>query len=271
MKTIGYILLLCSLLLLSGCFAEKKPPGRYVLKHDAPPSSAQIPNLSHIPDATPKHEPKSKIGNPKTYTVFNKQYKVLATSHGFKERGKASWYGKKFHGFHTSNGEIYDMYAMTAAHKHLPLPTYLKVTNTRNGKVVVVKVNDRGPFHGDRIIDLSYAAAAKLDLLKSGVGEVEIEAVTAPIHTTPTVRHTMPTLQLANYLQLGAFKEWANAQRFADQLRPHTGKHKVAILKQQLYHVHIGPIYNAKDMQTLKQRLAAKKFPEPMLVQLNRK
>lgn len=262
------VFILCSVLFLNGCVFSKKPPARYSLKHDtAPHSAAEVPDLSKIPDAQPKHEPKSKIGNPKTYTVFKKQYKVLSTSHGFKQRGKASWYGKKFHGYHTSNGEVYDMYAMTAAHKNLPLPTYLKVTNVRNGKVVVVRVNDRGPFHGDRIIDLSYAAAAKLGLLKHGVGDVQIEAITAPI----VLPKSSPSLQLQNYLQLGAFEVRANAQKLVDQLQPLVGKHKVIIRKQKLYHVQIGPIHHDTDMQALKKRLIANKFPEPILVKLKSK
>src|SRR5690606_1206077 len=122
-----------------------------------------------------------------------------------KERGKASWYGKKFHGYHTSNGEIYDMYGMTAAHKTLPLPTYAKVTNLKNGKSIIVRINDRGPFHDDRVIDLSYAAASKLGILENGTADVEVHAIDSPV----TIEE--------NYLQVGAFSNRDNAKQLADK------------------------------------------------------
>lgn len=148
---------------------------------DGPPLGKPLVDVHKVPNATPRHEPLSRIGNRPAYTVFQKRYRVLPSSHGFREKGPASWYGRKWHGRKTANGETYDMYAMTAAHKHLPLPTYLKVTNLQNGRHVVVRVNDRGPFHGKRIIDLSYTAAAKLDLLSPGTAWVEIEAIN-PTH-----------------------------------------------------------------------------------------
>ena len=127
----------------------------------------------------PKVEPHSRGGNKSRYEVWGKSYSVMASSIGFKQRGLASWYGQKFHGHLTSNGETYDMYAMTAAHKSLPLPTYARITNLANNRTVIVRVNDRGPFHGDRVIDLSYAAASKLDYRKTGVAEVLVEAIDA--------------------------------------------------------------------------------------------
>jgi len=130
-----------------------------------------------IPDAVPKAEPKSKYGNPESYVVFGKRYYTKGSSKGYVERGLASWYGKKFHGQRTSSGERYDMYAMTAAHKTLPLPTYARVTNVTNGRSAVVKINDRGPFHGNRIIDLSYSAARKLGVVAKGTAMVEIRAI----------------------------------------------------------------------------------------------
>ena len=133
---------------------------------DAAP--ARKVDVSKIPNAVPRHEPKSRYGNPASYVVFGKRYHVMNSSQGFVERGIASCYGTKFHGRRTSSGETYDMYAMTAAHKNLPLPTYVQVTNLKNGKSVVVKVNDRGPFHENRIIDLSYVAAIKLDIVRNG-------------------------------------------------------------------------------------------------------
>lgn len=129
----------------------------------------------------PRNLPKSRIGNPSSYVVFGKRYHVLDTARGFRERGIASWYGSKFHGRDTSSGEVYNMYNMTAAHKHLPLPTFVQVSNLDNGKSLVVKVTDRGPFVDDRIIDLSYAAAAKLGVLDSGTANVEIVAISENI------------------------------------------------------------------------------------------
>lgn len=131
-----------------------------------------------IPDAVPRNEPFSRYGN-KDYTVFGKRYRVMDSNAGFEQRGLASWYGTKYHGRKTSSGEVYDMYTMTAAHPSLPLPTYAEVTNLKTGKRIVVKINDRGPFHGDRVLDLSYAAAGKLGILRDGVAPVHFRAIDA--------------------------------------------------------------------------------------------
>ncbi len=162
-----HMLLLGGLIaLLSGCAGSggKDGPGDWS-------------EFANAPDAVPKVEPKSKYGNPASYVVFGKRYKTKTNSAGHVERGVASWYGKKFHGRKTSSGERYDMYAMTAAHKSLPLPTYAKVTNLENGRTAVVRINDRGPFHGDRVIDLSYTAARKLGVVSKGTAVVEVRAI----------------------------------------------------------------------------------------------
>ncbi|MCG6862576.1 MAG: septal ring lytic transglycosylase RlpA family protein [Chromatiaceae bacterium] len=159
--------LLLSLGLLSGCSSTI----------DRDSATGNPPDLSSIEDAQPKIEPKSKYGNPETYVVFGKRYYTKASSKGYVERGIASWYGKKFHGRKTSSGERYDMYGMTAAHKTLPLPTYARVTNVKNGRSAVVKINDRGPFHGKRVIDLSYTAARKLGVVATGTAMVEVRAI----------------------------------------------------------------------------------------------
>ncbi|MEA3273961.1 MAG: septal ring lytic transglycosylase RlpA family protein [Pseudomonadota bacterium] len=165
---IRLVLVIAGLLaLLSGCSSTGG-------KDSAP---GNPPDLSDVPDAVPKVEPKSKYGNPKSYVVFGKRYHTKPSSEGHVEQGLASWYGKKFHGRKTSSGERYDMYAMTAAHKSLPLPTYARVTNLKNGRSAVVKINDRGPFHGKRIIDLSYAAAHKLGVVSKGTALVEVQAI----------------------------------------------------------------------------------------------
>ncbi len=162
-----------TLAILAGC-SSSTTTGRYDIKDDVAPD-API-SVDHIEDASPKYEPYSTGGN-KDYSVLGQSYKVLRTVDGFKQKGKASWYGKKFHGHKTSNGEVYDMYSMTAAHKTLPIPSYVKVTNVDNGKAAVVRINDRGPFHSGRIIDLSYAAAYKLGVIETGTANVEIEAI----------------------------------------------------------------------------------------------
>ena len=183
MLRILLIILLNITLFLTGCASkrEKARDGgqtRYTQQADSAPARSQVPkNLHKIPNAIPKLEPKSKYGNPASYVVYNKKYHVLPSSAGYKSTGLASWYGSKFHGYRTSSGELYDMYGMTAAHKTLPLPTYVRVKNLDNGREVIVKVNDRGPFHGNRLLDLSYAAATKLDILGRGTGRIEVTAI----------------------------------------------------------------------------------------------
>jgi rare lipoprotein A len=169
-------------LALGGCFFTREtpapgPPGRPP-PATPPPAPIQPPQGAlEIPDAVPRYEPRSAYGNPPFYEVFGKRYFVLSSSADYVERGVASWYGPGFHKVRTSTGEIYDMYGMTAAHKTLPLPAYARVTNLQNGRSVVVRVNDRGPFVGNRIIDLSYTAAAKLDMLRDGTAMVEVRTV----------------------------------------------------------------------------------------------
>lgn len=144
------------------------------------PESGPRTPISDIRDAVPRPEVKSASGNPESYEVLGKRYRVLDTSAGYRERGIASWYGEKFHGRRTSSGVPYDMYRMTAAHKTLPLPTYVRVTNLENGRSVVLRVNDRGPFIEGRIIDVSFVAAQKLGLVGPGTARVEVEALDPP-------------------------------------------------------------------------------------------
>lgn len=158
---------------------------RYQLHTDEAP--ARLPTGSELEPLTPRFEPLSRQGNMASYTVLGQTYEVLFDAEGYNETGVASWYGKKFHGHLTSNGEYYDMYSMSAAHRYLPLPTYVRVTNLANDKEVIVRVNDRGPFHPERIIDLSYAAAYKLDMLATGTAEVRIEAIVMPPPAVPDI------------------------------------------------------------------------------------
>ncbi|HVT36456.1 MAG TPA: septal ring lytic transglycosylase RlpA family protein [Nevskiaceae bacterium] len=181
------LLALCTLLALAGCanFGPEKSggghkpiSGPYEMDHDAAPLPESIPpDVANVPDAVPQVEPLSKSGNPETYEALGQTYHVQKSADGFHQRGYASWYGRKFHGHRTASGESYDMFAMTAAHKTLPLPTYVRVHRVGTDRSVIVKVNDRGPFHSRRIIDLSYAAAAKLGIVDDGEALVEIETV----------------------------------------------------------------------------------------------
>jgi rare lipoprotein A len=172
-------------LALTGCFSgqrgDSNPASSIPAAAVTPP-----PMPDSVPDAMPRIEPRSRNGNPPFYDVFGKRYFVLSSNVGYVERGVASWYGPGFHKVRTSTGEMYDMYGMTAAHKTLPLPAYVRVTNLQNGRSVVVRVNDRGPFVGNRIIDLSYTAAAKLDMLRNGTAMVEVRTIDAPV-SLPTM------------------------------------------------------------------------------------
>ncbi len=211
--------------------------------------------VSSIDNAVPKAEPYSKTGN-STYSVYGKVYQPLKSSEGFVETGIASWYGKKFHGKRTSSGEVYDMHAMTAAHKTLPLPTYVKVTNLNSGATAVVKVNDRGPFVGKRIIDLSYAAAKKLDIVQDGTGPVRVEAISTA--SAPSVS-TGGGNQVF-YLQAGSFRSKSNAENLRRELKSH-GIKSIRVKTgftggAKLYRVQIGPLQNSQDAEAIISKLS---------------
>ena len=161
--------------LVAACSSSppQRPGGYY--KDDGPHANPPA-NLASIPDAEPRNEPLHKYAN-RPYEVFGKKYTPLAAVQPFRQRGLASWYGKRFHGQKTSSGEVYDMYKMTAAHPTLPIPSYVRVTSVANGRSVVVRINDRGPFHAGRVIDLSYVAAYKLGYIAAGSAQVDVEAV----------------------------------------------------------------------------------------------
>lgn len=264
---------LAAALLAAGCAGPRPTPS---------PSPAPVPaappppaDVAAIPDAIPRSEPRSLRGNPPFYEVFGKRYAVLSTAEGHVERGVASWYGPGFHAAQTSTGEPYDMYAMTAAHKTLPLPCYARVTNLANGKSVVVRVNDRGPFVTGRIIDLSYTAAAKLDMLRNGTAFVEMRVITpgtpaavvpAPIAPPPALigdaaaGNTAAAPAGGLYLQAGAFADSANARRQVERLRS-AGIENVFLLPttsggRTLHRVRIGPIDSVAGFDALSARLA---------------
>ena len=181
-----------ALLLLAGC--AHAPPRVSPARQPAPAAPTTVlprtaPDVYQIPDAVPREEPRSAFGNPPFYVVAGHRYVVLPSASGYAERGVASWYGTEFHGLRTSTGEPYDMFAMTAAHKTLPLPCYARVTNLSNGRSVVVRINDRGPFVANRIIDLSYSAATRLDMIRNGTAFVQVEVLTP---AAPALTASMP-------------------------------------------------------------------------------
>ena len=274
-RSLALMIAMMLVFILTGCgggVSTRSTGGKYY-KDDGPPSEHR--DLSLIPDAVPKVEPKSRGGNPKSYVVFGKRYYVMNSSRGYVERGIASWYGKKFHGRRTSNGEIYDMYAMTAAHKTLPIPTYVEVTNIRTGNSIIVRVNDRGPFHQGRIIDLSYAAAQKLGTAGKGTGLVEVRAIDpitwngkgkqTTVRTADRSGQANPDAKI--YLQLGAFSSRDNAQRL--MLKAAGNKIPGVFIKQgvdkqgnPVYRVRIGPLATIDLVDNVITRLLQASFSE---------
>lgn len=223
-------------------------------------------DVHQIPDASPRLEPRSTYGNPEYYEVYGKRYYVMHSAAGHVERGIASWYGTKFHGRKTSSGEPYDMFAMTAAHKTLPLPTYVRVTNLENGKTVIVKVNDRGPFAKGRIIDLSYVAAKKLGIAgTTGTAYVEIQTVQPepprPVQARkPAIIQTAQASSQQMYVQIGAFSSRENAERLRDnlsQLAPSSIQIEPGrIQNRTIYRVRIGPLTNSSEADQMLQTLS---------------
>jgi rare lipoprotein A len=243
-------------------------PGGYYLD-DGPGPNPPL-NLDAIPDATPKIEPINRYTS-RPYTVLGRTYKPYAELTAYKARGVASWYGKRYHGQKTSSGEVYDMYAMTAAHTVLPLPSYARVTNVATGKSVIVRVNDRGPFHEDRLIDLSYAAAQRLGLLGSGSGLVEVEAI-LPGQEPPTtlnaavsrqspdapLPHAVSMESGGTYVQLGAFSAAQNADAVLRKMRIDLGWLADSMniyVKDGLYRVHAGPYLSREEANHAAERV----------------
>ncbi|MFM1892113.1 MAG: hypothetical protein RLZ44_1190 [Pseudomonadota bacterium] len=246
-----WLLLALLLLALGGCGVR----GPDVVDQDGAPS--HHPDLSAIPDAQPRPEPRSRYGNPESYEVFGRSYRVLDSSQDFVERGIASWYGTKFHGRRTSSGAPYDMYAMTAAHKHLPLPTYARVTNLENGRSIVVKINDRGPFHPNRVIDLSYAGAYKLGMLARGTARVEVRAIDPhrPERAAPAPTPAQPP---DIFLQAGAFASEDNARRMRERLEQSLAR-SVRVqpngAAQSVFRVQVGPLNSVEQADALMAQL----------------
>jgi rare lipoprotein A len=213
--------------------------------------------VGSIPDAVPKPELRSRSGNPPFYEVKGRRYFVLDNSAGYAERGVASWYGPDFHGGRTAMGETYDMYEMTAAHTTLPLPCHVQVTNLANGRSIVVRVNDRGPFVANRLIDLSYAAAIKLDMVRAGTALVEVRAVTA---STPPPAATTSQLDRL-YVQAGAFADQVNAERLLARMRA-AGVGPAFVRSDErdgrtLYRVRVGPVPSVTEFDRVIGKLRA--------------
>lgn len=268
-------------ILLAGCAA---PPGKTVdggdgdggyYGGDRPPAHLPV-DPAAVADAVPRWEPPSATGN-RPYTALGKRYQPLASAAGYVARGTASWYGQKFHGRRTSSGELYDMFAMTAAHPVLPLPTFARVTRLDNGKSVVVRVNDRGPFLHGRIIDLSYIAAHKLGIAAHGTGQVEVRALTPPPPDAAVdTGASTPPAAAQFMLQVGAYSDPANAMRMLDKLQ--SAGYPAAIHAaaggaaetSPIHRVRVGPYPTADAAQptrrTLEQLL---KFPVALVTETN--
>ncbi len=240
-------------------------------------------DLSHVKEPIPKVEPKSKYGNPESYNVLGKRYFTMDQSKGFKQSGLASWYGTKFHGKKTSSGEPYDMYAMTGAHKTLPLPTYAKVTNKANNKSVIIKINDRGPFHSDRILDLSYAAAHKIGLVGTGTTSIELSAIdpearqkeNAPHDLKHNLKHnphhnikadgSLITMQIGSFIdRKKALQLTTKASDLFDHpIRLHSIKSKDS--DKNIYRVQLGP-FPASNSDDIISKLASINIKNPITI-----
>lgn len=242
---------------IAGCSSR----GGYY-QDDGPPRGVSKSAVEKIPDAVPRNEPRSKFGND-PYVALGKKYYPMKSAQGYNERGVASWYGKKFHGRRTSSGEKYDMLAMTAAHRTLPLPTYVKVRNLKSGKSVIVKVNDRGPFLHNRVIDLSYAAAYKLGVVTTGTALVEVTAVTANVSSksasygtaTPVSSRRVSGPRL--FVQYGAFSVKSNAQDLQRRLYGYGLKPFIehgVLGGSDIYRVRVGPYSRVSEVDAVTAR-----------------
>ena len=252
--------------------------GRYSISQDRAPT--RIVDLSSIPEVIPEPLNRTGAGNRSPYTVLGSSYEVMPTEEGYNERGVASWYGEKFHGHKTSNGEVFDMFLASAAHKSLPIPSFLRVTNLDNNRNIVVRVNDRGPFHGDRIIDLSYAAAVKLGYADRGTARVQLESIVATgtsgdraVRASNSVWNE--TLRVSStegkYVQIGAFSDLSAAKEVTSRVEQitslpvfirtvNTSNNKI------LHRVRVGPISDPGQIQRVSESVVAANLGSPYTV-----
>lgn len=295
------------LLLLAGCAgggggprpspgeASSKAPAaagsgeRYALAGDAYPEDP--PDVAEVPDAMPRREARSRGGNTSPYEVWGKRYEVMADARGYSRQGRASWYGEKFHGYATSNGEIYDMYKMSAAHRSLPLPSFVRVTSLDNGRSAIVRVNDRGPFHSDREIDLSYAAAARLGILEQGTGRVRVEAIDverwiadngeasptrgaslpreAAVASTPAAPEAgrdQPVAGSGVFLQVAALGSADTARQLKSRLEGEIDRPVRVASATGLHRVQVGPLDHAGQVAPVREQLRRAGFAQAFVV-----
>lgn len=269
--------------LAAACSISPAPPfpsssSRYSIDQDRAPSR-QL-DINSIPEVIPEPFIRTMAGNRSPYTILGKTYHVLTTEEDYNERGIASWYGEKFHGHKTSNGEIFDMYKASAAHKSLPIPSYLRVTNLDNNRSLIVRVNDRGPFHGDRIVDLSYAAALKLGYADNGTARVQLEAIIpngieADRALAANSSADMQSLRTINsgdrYIQVGAFGDVKSALEVSDKLRVMTNRpvfiKSVSNAENGLLHrVRIGPVNDPGEVRQITKRVVAANLGSPYTI-----
>lgn len=277
-------------LLLSACAAHKPrkatPPAQTGSSPTAPVHETSLPqsmryrdvrdggpdapavDVSKLIEPTPKSEPRARYGNKSPYSVLGKTYTVMPEARNYVERGTASWYGNKFHGYMTSSLEPYDMYQFSAAHKTLPLPSYVRVTNIENGKSVVVRVNDRGPFHENRLIDLSYAAAVRIGVWPKGTGTVEVRVLDAN-SPEPKPSTAVPAADNHSrvFVQLGAFADRSNAQGIVERIEQ-AGIGRASIVttrmdSREIHRVRIGPLESVDAADALVVRLQKLGFGMP--------
>jgi rare lipoprotein A len=301
------LVLLLMLACLVGCSSPTQhKPGDSSLPDNPRPSDSQTGrykgkpkdwgpdkeiDMSHVPDAVPRVEKRTIAGNKNPYTVLGKTYYLMEDERAYIERGKASWYGFKFNGERTSNGELYDMFAMTGAHKTLPIPSYVRVTSLDNRTSVVVRINDRGPFHAGRIIDLSYAAAQRLGITRAGTGYVEVEVVVPEGDPRPPLRMRKQDkvardsglvsqaeagsksadskLPEGTYLQVAAFGMEKSAKEFASSIKSKVSFPVVISVTKSpksLYRVRLGPFKDAQSIQAAREELSAINISEVHVV-----
>lgn len=290
----GLWLLVLAALALTGCASAPAPApagtdhsSRYTITQDRAPKGNF--DASGLSDAVPVYQAPVRAGNKSPYTVWGKQYSVLSSNEGYVASGTASWYGEKFHGHKTSNGETFDMYQMSAAHKSLRIPGYARVTNVDNGRSVIVRVNDRGPFHGDRLIDLSYAAAKKLGYQSRGTAKVEVESITVkpngsmfiagqpfaldgqpPSETATAVENDDQNAVGGLFVQLGAFSSRDPARKLQDRakdvLSDPVRVRAVDTASGRFHRVQVGPFQDEGSARKTQNLLEAKGFLQSIVL-----
>lgn len=282
-KNIAHLAVALMILSLAACISQQKPPpAKEPIKDGGPPEPV---DMLAAPEPTPVREPIGEAGNKSPYIVNGVTYRVRTGVKGYKQQGHASWYGTKFHGKRTANGEVYNMYAMSAAHKTLPLPSYARVTNLENGRSIIVRVNDRGPFVPGRLIDLSYTAAQKLGYINKGVTRVEVVALDPD--TLPSLNETLVLqkdvaerevlaqdasfkLPENTYLQVGAYSDANQARRVREQVSA-VVDYAVSVSSvdrggKRLYRVRIGPLAQQRALVAARESIEENRLGQPQVV-----